>query len=91
MENATPEVFLSTSPNPFKSSSTLQYRITNTSQVRFVLLDASGKQVKILAERKHEPGTYTLNWNAGQVAKGSYYVSAIINGEVKQSISVIKQ
>jgi hypothetical protein len=91
MEKATPEVFLSTSPNPFKNSSTLQYRITSTSQVRFVLFDATGKQLKLLAEKKHEPGTYTLSWSAGQVAKGSYYVSAIVNGEVKQTISVVKQ
>lgn len=88
---AAPEVFLKASPNPFVSSSTIQYHVATTSNIRIVAFDASGKMIKVLADRKHLPGTYTLQWNAANMTKGTYYITTIKNGSALQSLKVVKQ
>ena len=88
---AAPEVFLKASPNPFVGSSTIQYHVATTSKIRIVAFDASGKMIKVLADRTHEPGTYTLQWNAAGMTKGTYYITTMKNGSTLQSLKVVKQ
>lgn len=90
LEKAAPEVFMTVSPNPVTNNSTLRYRVSNPSQIRIVLFDASGRQIRELSNKHHETGTYTLQWNAGGLVKGTYYISAMKANDVKQTISVIK-
>jgi hypothetical protein len=87
---AAPEVFLKASPNPFEGSTTIQYHVASASSIRIALFDVSGKMIKVLADRKHDAGTYTMQWNAANVAKGTYYITTLKNGVATQSLKVIK-
>jgi hypothetical protein len=87
---AAPEFFVATSPNPIGASNNLTYRVAEASNVQIVLSDAAGQPVKVLVNKRHEPGTYTIQWNANGVANGAYFISASKNGVVKQSLKVMK-
>ena len=90
MNIAAPEVFLKASPNPFVGSTTIQYHVASASNIRITLFDVSGKMIKVLADKKHEAGTYTLQWNATNMTKGTYYITTIKNGVAAQSLKIIK-
>jgi hypothetical protein len=53
--------------------------------------DATGKQVAVLVNKRQSPGTYNIEWKAGSNAKGIYFINAIVNGTITQSVRVAKQ
>ncbi len=85
-----PELFISTYPNPSKDISTVKYKVDVASQVRIVLYDAQGKALQVLVDKKQEAGVYTVQANVKGLANGSYVILATKNGDVKQSINLIK-
>ena len=85
-----PELFISTYPNPSKDISTVKYKVDIASQVRIVMFDAQGKILQVLVDKKQEPGIYTVQANVKGLANGSYVILASKNGDVKQSINLIK-
>jgi hypothetical protein len=91
MEMASPDMFITASPNPFADNNTVRYHIETPSMVRIEIFDGSGKLMKVLVNGNMSPGTYSVPWNASNLAKGIYYINAIRNGGVKQTISVVKE
>jgi hypothetical protein len=88
---ASPAMMISNSPNPVSNNSnTLRYHVATPSQVQITLFDATGKPLKVLVNKKQEAGTYSVQWSANGFAKGSYFITALKDGEVKQTITVIK-
>jgi hypothetical protein len=87
---AAPEVMATTSPNPFLSASTVRYRLDAAAQVGIALYDVNGNQVKVIANKYLKAGTYTENWNGDNLVKGIYYIKISKDGEVKQTIKVVK-
>jgi Domain of unknown function (DUF4331)/Secretion system C-terminal sorting domain len=85
-----PELFISTYPNPSKDISTVKYKVDVASQVRIVLYDAQGKALQVLVDKKHEAGVYTVQANTKGLANGTYVILATKNGDVKQSINLVK-
>ena len=53
-------------------------------------MDVAGKQVKVLTNKKQNAGDYTIEWNTASLAKGSYFISIMKNGVVKQTLPLIK-
>ena len=90
-EISAPQYFLSAFPNPVAGSSTIKYRLTTPASVTIGIYDAKGNQVKVLANQKQAPGTYSLQWDASGVARGVYFVNAVINGQLQQSVRISKQ
>ena len=88
---ATPEIFLSTSPNPSSGSNIVRYRVEVPGQVRIVVFDAQGKIVKELVNKQHAAGTYTVEWNTNKLASGPYIITALKDGNKKQAIQLIKE
>ena len=86
-----PEIMMKTSPNPFTNSNTIQYHVAVPSKLTIGLYDVHGKLLRILVDRQHDAGTYTLQWNGAGLARGSYYISAIKKDGIKQTISIVKQ
>jgi len=91
MRLATPEMFMTSAPNPFAATTTIRYRVETPSLVNIEVYDAAGNRVAVLVNQRMEAGTYSAIFNSRQLASGVYFVKATSNGEVKQSLRVIKR
>lgn len=87
---AAPDVFISTYPNPSANSNTIKYRVENPSQVKIIVTDQQGRQIKELVSKKQDKGIYTLNWDTQRLTAGTYFITVIKNGSKGQSIKLIK-
>ncbi|GAC1426544.1 MAG: DUF4331 domain-containing protein [Flavisolibacter sp.] len=87
---ATPGMFMTSAPNPVISSTTIRYRLETSSQLSIRVYDETGNLVKVLMNQRQDPGTFSVPFDASSLAKGIYFVKAISNGELKQSIRVVK-
>lgn len=59
-------------PNPFNPVTTIIYDIPTLTRVTVVVYDLLGRTVAILADETHEPGNYSLQWNASGLPSGTY-------------------
>jgi len=91
LEMAAPDIFIGAFPNPFVDNNIIRYHIETPSMVRIDVYDAMGKLLKVLVNQNMDPGTYSVSWNASNLAKGVYFINATRNGNVKQSIRVVKE
>lgn len=87
---ASPEINLSSYPNPGNSINTIKYSVDAPSQVKIIVYDMQGKAVKMLVDKKHEAGIYNIQWDTDKLANGTYIVTAVKDGSLKQSVKVVK-
>jgi len=59
-------------PNPFNPTTTISYRIPETSGVTLKIFDVTGTEVMTLVNQKQEAGSYTINFDATNFASGMY-------------------
>ena len=64
-------------PNPFNPSTTIEYQIAEAGQVRLVVYNLLGQEVRVLLDARTEAGHYTATWDGRdelgrQVASGIY-------------------
>jgi len=91
MGQATPEIFVSTTPNPFSENTSVRYRVDQPSRISLEVYNANGNMVTVLvSQRQMEAGIYTVDFNTGNLAKGVYYIKATKNGTVKQTVRIVK-
>ncbi len=88
---AAPQIVAKASPNPFVSTTTISYHLEVASNVTIAVYYQDGKTAKVLVNQKQQAGNYTVNWNAGNMAKGIYTVTTIVDGKPTQSIRLLKQ
>jgi len=60
-------------PNPFNPVTAISYQLLASSQVKLKVYNTLGQMVQKLVDRRQEPGTYTLNFNAEGLSSGIYY------------------
>ncbi len=70
-------------PNPFNPVTNIKYSIMSnmkrqTSNVRLVIFDITGKEVKKLVDKDQSAGTYLVDWNASGFSSGVYFYSLMI-------------
>ncbi len=87
---AAPEAMIAATPNPVISRGHLTYRVTQPAMVQVTVSDAQGRVLKVLSNSRQDAGTYSLDWDASGLIKGVYFISVLKNGEVKQTIRVMK-
>ena len=66
-------------PNPFNPTTNLSYVLPQASNVKLVIYDITGREVKKLVDTYQPAGRYELSWNAKdtrgqQLASGVYFV-----------------
>ena len=88
---AAPKVFITASPNPTADNNTIRYHMANEGKINIAVYDGSGRMVKVLVNQKQQAGTYTLQWNTGNLSSGNYFITATTDGSLKQTIKLIKQ
>lgn len=79
-----PRIFtiLGVYPNPFKQINTLHYSLTQATQVHVGLYDINGKLVQMLVNQLMQPGIFTLQWNATNLPKGTYFYRIQVNHQL---------
>ena len=89
---AAPEINMTSYPNPSNTATnTIKYSLDAPSQLRILVYDIQGRPLKTLVEdREHEAGVFYVQWDTDNLARGTYIVTAIKNGSVKQTIKVVK-
>jgi hypothetical protein len=60
-------------PNPFNPSTAISYQLSAFSLVTLKIFDILGREVATLANEVHQPGTYTVRWDASQYPSGVYF------------------
>ena len=89
-----PTVSLTSSPNPFNSTTTIQYRIDTAGQLRAAVYNIAGQRVKTLVDSQHAPGLYSTQWDgcddSGSIcASGLYFVRLSHQNGMAKSIKVL--
>lgn len=59
-------------PNPFNPSTQITYQIPNNGMVTLKVYDLLGREVAELINENQNVGTYKVNFNAGNLASGTY-------------------
>lgn len=60
-------------PNPFGSLTSIEFSIGLDGPARLEVLDARGEPIALLVNHHLDPGTYTVQWDAGPWPAGLYY------------------
>lgn len=78
-------------PNPFNPSTTVKYQIPASSFVSIMLYDQLGREALKIFEGEQNAGYYSLQFNAGGLSSGVYYLKVSSNSICKViKISLIK-
>lgn len=84
-------------PNPFNSSTTIEYTLNNSGKVRIFIFNLLGQRIKILRDSFHTPGLYRVQWNGANeagfiVASGVYLYVLEMNDLVieKRKLTFLK-
>jgi photosystem II stability/assembly factor-like uncharacterized protein len=78
-------------PNPFNPSTTISYSVEKRGMVSIKIFDITGKEVDVLFNGEREAGSYTIKYNAGNLASGVYFCTMRAGNKVKSlKMSLIK-
>lgn len=61
-------------PNPANASTELSYTLTEGGNADIRVLDAAGREVSVIAQGNHAPGTYRATLNTAEFAEGVYII-----------------
>jgi photosystem II stability/assembly factor-like uncharacterized protein len=60
-------------PNPFNPETRIEYTVPIEGRVSIIVFDALGRKIRTLADEEKTPGTYTINFDAGDLTSGIYF------------------
>ena len=69
-------------PNPFNPTTTIQYHVSQPGTIRLQVYDVQGRLIETLVDRQLSAGTYTAQWEAANLASGTYFYRIEANGQV---------
>jgi hypothetical protein len=81
---------LSTYPNPFTTTTTIEYELTEPSHIQVTIYTSLGEAIYIAVDCMMPQGKHTFKWTANQLPEGLYYAVLMSEGEVS-IIKMIKQ
>jgi hypothetical protein len=68
-------------PNPFNSQTTIQYTLTQVSNVNFTVTDVTGRVVRVIENQNLSAGNHNIVLNAADFAAGAYNYTLTSNGK----------
>jgi hypothetical protein len=68
-----PFMLLQNAPNPFRTASTITYRLGSRAPVRLVLYDAAGRRVRTLFDGYQDPGDHQVRLSGEGLPGGVYF------------------
>ena len=66
-------------PNPFNASTIIEYTIADRSLVELAVYSIAGQKIAVLENRMLDTGKYSMVWNAGNLASGTYFARLVTN------------
>jgi hypothetical protein len=85
---AAEDFFLSTNrPNPFNTSTFIEYTLPETGKVRLSVLDMLGQEIAVIVESTQTAGSYSVEFSATGLATGVYVYKITVDGETRDYIS----
>jgi len=60
-------------PNPFNSTTTIQYDVVKPSHVTIAIFNANGQLIEILIDSQRDAGQYMISWDGSDMASGLYF------------------
>ncbi len=75
-------------PNPFNPVTTIQYELSQQSNVQITIYDLLGKEITTLISETQEAGIKSVQWDATNVA-GGVYLYQIRAGEFVQTNKIV--
>ena len=76
-------------PNPFNPTTTIEYGIDRTMNVRLEVFDLTGRRVSTLVDAVQQPATYKVNFDASQLASGMYLYRLVAGSRVIQDRMIL--
>lgn len=76
-------------PNPFNQSTTVYFNVPETGSVKIIVIDMSGREVKILLSESKQKGNYILKSDGNDLSNGIYFMK-IISACKTETIKLIK-
>jgi len=76
-------------PNPFNSTTTVDFSLPARSDVGITLLDLEGREVLELARGAYDAGSHSIKLDAGQLPAGCYLVRLVAGNDIRLSKAVI--
>ncbi len=61
-------------PNPFNPVTTIKYSLIRNGKIKLDVYDINGRKVDIILNTVKPAGAYQINWNAGKLASGIYFI-----------------
>lgn len=68
-------------PNPFNPITNIDFSIPSNGFVKLVLYDVLGKEVTVISNKELSRGSYTAQFDAGNLVSGVYFYSIEFSGE----------
>ncbi|HWA06785.1 MAG TPA: T9SS type A sorting domain-containing protein [Ignavibacteria bacterium] len=66
-------------PNPFNPSTVISYNVNDNANVSIKVYDMTGREVRTLVNTFQNAGTYSVNFNASNLASGIYFYVLRVN------------
>ena len=81
---------LSTFPNPFTTTTTIEYELTESSHIQLTIYNAIGEMIQVAEDGMMPQGKHSFIWTANRLSEGLYY--AVLRGEKRVEVrKMVKQ
>ena len=60
-------------PNPFNPATTIKFSLPEVSDVKLTIYNTIGQRVAVIVNSRMDAGSYSINWDASNVASGLYF------------------
>ena len=67
-------------PNPARQETSIAFTLATACNVRLVLADIAGRELRTLAAGRYEPGEHSVTCNLSGIPSGTYLYELIANG-----------
>ncbi len=78
-------------PNPFNPTTTIAWHLDRAGDYKLTVYNIVGQKVDVISKRFAAAGAYSINWNAGQLPSGVYFIQLDAqNRHLTQKVLLIK-
>jgi hypothetical protein len=73
-------------PNPFSTSTMIEYALPENGKVRLSVVDLLGQDIAVLIDQSQSAGSYTVQFNAAGLTPGVYIYKITVQGETRDFV-----